>query len=181
MLARHAADLAWHFSKISPTAICGLVHLTCGLFFSTALFAGVRARSNLFLHSRGKFCPPMLNHLRWQPLLMKVASNVCETQMSIGYAPNPVRFGSKADICGAKRNVRFTPNIDRESEIPQKAMSALPPKADMCGATRDVRFGPKADICTASVHVRFTPKSEHRALSFKRQLGPQAGVLLTSA
>ena len=26
------------------------------------------------------------------------------------------------------------------------AMSALPPKADMCGATRDVRFVPKADI-----------------------------------
>jgi len=25
-------------------------------------------------------------------------------------------------------------------------MSALPPKADMCGATRDVRFEPKADI-----------------------------------
>jgi hypothetical protein len=25
-------------------------------------------------------------------------------------------------------------------------MSALPPKADMCGATRDVRFGPIADI-----------------------------------
>ena len=28
----------------------------------------------------------------------------------------------------------------------QKAMSALPPKADMCGATRDVRFVPIADI-----------------------------------
>ena len=27
----------------------------------------------------------------------------------------------------------------------QNAMSALPPKADMCGATRDVRFVPKAD------------------------------------
>src|SRR6476660_766809 len=26
------------------------------------------------------------------------------------------------------------------------AISALPPKADMCAATRDVRFGPKADI-----------------------------------
>ena len=26
------------------------------------------------------------------------------------------------------------------------AMSALPPKADMCGATRDVRYGPIADI-----------------------------------
>jgi hypothetical protein len=25
-------------------------------------------------------------------------------------------------------------------------MSALPPRADMCDATRDVRFGPKADI-----------------------------------
>jgi hypothetical protein len=25
-------------------------------------------------------------------------------------------------------------------------MSALPPKADMCGATTDVRFGPIADI-----------------------------------
>ena len=27
-----------------------------------------------------------------------------------------------------------------------KVMSALHPKADMCGATRDVRFGPEADI-----------------------------------
>jgi hypothetical protein len=27
-----------------------------------------------------------------------------------------------------------------------EAMSALPPKADMCGATRDVRFVPIADI-----------------------------------
>jgi len=60
-------------------------------------------------------------------------------------SPN-VRFGSRADICSAKGHVRFTPNSDRESEIPQKAMSALPPKADICGATRDVRFGPKADI-----------------------------------
>src|SRR5262245_5647811 len=29
-------------------------------------------------------------------------------------------------------------------------MSALPPKADMCGATRDVRYGPKADSCIAA-------------------------------
>ena len=28
----------------------------------------------------------------------------------------------------------------------KKGMSALPPKADMCGATRDVHFGPIADI-----------------------------------
>ena len=30
------------------------------------------------------------------------------------------------------------------------AMSALPPKADMCSANRDVRFGPIADIVAAS-------------------------------
>jgi hypothetical protein len=50
-----------------------------------------------------------------------------------------VRFGSLADICSAKGHVRFAPNSDRESGLPQKVMSALPLKADMCGAARDVR------------------------------------------
>jgi len=31
------------------------------------------------------------------------------------------------------------PNSDRESEFPHKVMSALPLKADMCGANTDVR------------------------------------------
>jgi hypothetical protein len=57
-----------------------------------------------------------------------------------------VRFGSKADIRAAKCHVRFTPNSDRNSGPPLNAMSALPPKADMCGANRHVCFGPKADI-----------------------------------
>jgi hypothetical protein len=39
-----------------------------------------------------------------------------------------VRFGSKADMCGAPTHVRFTPNSDRESGFPDKVMSALPPK-----------------------------------------------------
>src|SRR5262249_13107718 len=67
-----------------------------------------------------------------------------------------VRFGSEADMCAAKRDVRFTPNSDRESEIPQKAMSALAPKADMCSAIVHVRFGPIADSCTAtnSISIR---------------------------
>ena len=38
----------------------------------------------------------------------------------------------------------------------QKVMSALHPKADMCGATRDVRFVPKADI-GPSTHLGFWP------------------------
>src|SRR5262245_4780338 len=57
-----------------------------------------------------------------------------------------VRFGSLADICAAKRHVRFTPNSDRESGFPQTVMSALPPKADMCSALAPVRFGPKATL-----------------------------------
>src|SRR5262245_5834238 len=46
----------------------------------------------------------------------------------------------------AKGHVRFAPNSDRESELPQTVMSALPPKADMCSALAHVCFGPKADI-----------------------------------
>jgi len=30
----------------------------------------------------------------------------------------------------------------KQTFAPQKVMSALPPKADMCGAVVDVRFGP---------------------------------------
>ena len=35
----------------------------------------------------------------------------------------------------------------------QNVMSALPPKADMCGATRHVRFVPKADIPASLDHL----------------------------
>jgi hypothetical protein len=53
-------------------------------------------------------------------------------------------------MCAAKRHVRFTPNSDRESGRAPMVMSALPPKADMCGANRHVCFGPKADSCRAT-------------------------------
>jgi hypothetical protein len=57
-----------------------------------------------------------------------------------------VRFGSLADICSAKRHVRFTPNSDRKSGHAAMVMSALPSKADMCSAASDVCYGPTADI-----------------------------------
>ena len=57
-------------------------------------------------------------------------------------------------MCSAKRHVRFAPNSDRKSGFPQNAMSALPLKADMCGALGDVRFVPKADMGGAQAHVR---------------------------
>jgi hypothetical protein len=40
---------------------------------------------------------------------------------------------------------------DWESEFPQKIISALPPKADMCGANHHVCFGPKADLILVRV------------------------------
>jgi hypothetical protein len=61
-----------------------------------------------------------------------------------------VRFGSLADICGAKGHVRFAPNSDHESRLAQTVMSALPPKADVSGANRHVCFGPIADSRTAT-------------------------------
>src|SRR5215831_13201895 len=62
-----------------------------------------------------------------------------------------VRFGSKADMCSAKADVRFTPNSDRESGHRQTVRSALPPKADMCGAVAHVCFGPIADMVRYSI------------------------------
>ena len=81
-----------------------------------------------------------------------------------------VRFGSKAEICGAKRRVRFSPNSDHESGLPQTVMSALPPKADMCSAARDVRFGPIADIG----HVSRSPR--RRAMHFFETLSPSRSL-----
>jgi hypothetical protein len=68
-----------------------------------------------------------------------------------------VRFGSKADICSATIDVRFAPNSDRESVFPQKVMSALPPKADMCGALAHVCFGPIADMRTSVYALQVGP------------------------
>jgi hypothetical protein len=65
--------------------------------------------------------------------------------MLVKRKPN-VRFGSQADICAAKRHVRFTPNSDRNNGHRQTVMSTLPPKADMCGALANVGYGPKADM-----------------------------------
>src|SRR5262245_26665278 len=57
-----------------------------------------------------------------------------------------VRFGSKADICSAPTHVRFTPNSDRKSGLPQELMSALPPKADM-QCTRPCLLWAKSGHC----------------------------------
>jgi hypothetical protein len=45
----------------------------------------------------------------------------------------------------------------------QTVMSALPPKADMCGAARDVRFGPIADMTKFLVACSRDVASAHTA------------------
>ena len=49
-------------------------------------------------------------------------------------------------------------------------MSALPPKADMCGATRYVRFVPKADISNIALIISAThgAASLHRSTKTKQ-------------
>src|SRR5262245_51924350 len=76
----------------------------------------------------------------------KSVEGIVAVQVWLVKALRNVRFGSEADICSATGHVRFTPNSDRKSGHPQNIMSALPPKADMCGANTNVRQGPKADI-----------------------------------
>jgi hypothetical protein len=56
-----------------------------------------------------------------------------------------VRFGSKADICGATNHVRFTPNSDRESRHAAKGHVCFTPESGLCGALAYARFGPIAD------------------------------------
>src|SRR5262249_52915020 len=83
-------------------------------------------------------------------LIMKRMLSKMDRSPTLEDRNSNVRFGSKADICAATSDVRFTPNSDHESRHQQTVMSALPPKADMCGATAHVCFGPRADSCTAA-------------------------------
>src|SRR5262245_3575333 len=57
-----------------------------------------------------------------------------------------VRFGSQIGIAAATRDVGCMHNSDQKSVQPRKVMSAVHPKADICGAAAHVRYGPKADI-----------------------------------
>src|SRR5262245_19361115 len=61
---------------------------------------------------------------------------------------------------------------NRESGLPQTVMSALPPKADMCGANRNVRLGPKADmtLCDHLVGAAEQRLRDSKAESFCRFL-----------
>ena len=64
---------------------------------------------------------------------------------------------------------RWTDRLGTAVRTMQNGMSALPSKADMCGATSDVRFGPKADIERTPNLGCFGSSSDN-----KFELGPKA-------
>jgi hypothetical protein len=62
----------------------------------------------------------------------------------------------------------------------QKAMSALPSKADMCGATRDVGFGPEADMTMRSARIDGPARPEVTHIRAKTRGGAPFPSIRTS-
>jgi len=55
-------------------------------------------------------------------------------------------LGQKQTYAVQKAMSALPPIATAKADLSQTVMSALPPKADMCGALADVCFGPIADI-----------------------------------
>ena len=72
------------------------------------------------------------------------------------------RIGIVATITCSQEGVGRKPRMSalgqKQTFATQTVMSALPPIADMCGATRDVRYVPKADIGRMFVCCPLYPK-----------------------
>ena len=66
-----------------------------------------------------------------------------------------LRLADSIHALSANTNFRYRPQAEHcIAHIGLSApMSALPPKADMCGAARDVRYGPIAEM-----HVAFAQR-----------------------
>jgi hypothetical protein len=67
----------------------------------------------------------------------------------------------------------------KEAFRPPVAMSALPPKADMCSALAYVCFGPKADSCEAAKKFRYSITSSARNNIDGGTVSPRALAVLT--
>jgi hypothetical protein len=60
-------------------------------------------------------------------------------------------LGQKPTYAPQQAMSALPPIATAKADMPQMVMSALPLKADMCGANRHVCFGPKADILSYSI------------------------------
>jgi hypothetical protein len=68
------------------------------------------------------------------------------SQASVRQQQN-VRLGQKPTYAPQYVVSALLPIATAKADMPQMVMSALPLKADVCGANHYVSFGPKADIC----------------------------------
>src|SRR5262249_52752266 len=100
----------------------------------------------------------------------------------------PIRTGnffSEAGKCWGKNRDWIGPS--ESAEGPVASMSALPPKADMCGALAGVCFGPIADIRLSTPAIHRGPRANSAAQSERLRSSnveghlksrPSLGVLL---
>jgi hypothetical protein len=63
----------------------------------------------------------------------------------------PAEWGSGVSLHGSNPEPPMSALGQKQTSRLVRAMSALPPKADMGTQSRDVRFVPKADSCTAAI------------------------------
>jgi hypothetical protein len=68
-----------------------------------------------------------------------------------------------------RANIQIISELFRCHSAPL-AMSALPPKADMCGATSDVCYGPKADIRSAKTKIAVGLRSSLGDVAWTRRM-----------
>jgi hypothetical protein len=130
----------------SATARCrgGLLNL----LFATSVIVhaafGSRARTPSFDHLVGA-CEEFTRLITNSYLV-----GAC-TGMSAGFPP--LRMRSTYPATCRTTSCELGPFCQKQTFAVHQPMSALPPKADMCGATRDVRYGPKADIVLSAVSM----------------------------
>jgi len=78
------------------------------------------------------------------------------------------------------RGGRLNHRYEQQIEFALPCASALPPKADMCSATRDVRFGPEADIGSPLSDNRFTGPKTWLGMREKKEFSSSVGARISS-
>jgi hypothetical protein len=103
-----------------------------------------------------KVAPPHLSPPRLRSVMVAITTSA---RKGAGITKAHVRFGSKADICSAKRHVRFTP----KSGHVNKLMSALGQKRTFAVALAHVRYGPGREPHTAEKRQACSSPSTNRS------------------
>src|SRR5262249_52310526 len=124
-----AAFRAWACASVAVNGISAAIRLMRPFCCARAKCGHVVAPTKSVMNSRRRIVTPDARMTHGTELHQR-------ERVKSPLSPTDVRFGSKADICNAKRHVRFTP----ESNI----------KCDIW----NVRFGPKADMANLTQSLR---------------------------